>query len=51
MLEFSLGIAVVAAALVVWFARPKRDDDVAEVVDDFGFDLDMVPVGAANASE
>jgi EmrB/QacA subfamily drug resistance transporter len=47
----SLGIAVVAAALVVWFARPKRDDDVAALVDDFDFDLDMVPVGAANASE
>jgi MFS family permease len=47
----SLGLAVVAAALVVWFARPKRDGDVDELVNGFDFDLDMVPVGAANASE
>jgi hypothetical protein len=47
----SLGLAVVAAAVVLWIARPKRDDDVEELVDGFEFGLDMVPVGAANASE
>jgi EmrB/QacA subfamily drug resistance transporter len=47
----SVGLAVVAAVAVLWFARPKRDDEGEELVDDFDFDLEMVPVGAAHASE
>jgi EmrB/QacA subfamily drug resistance transporter len=49
----SMGIAVAAAAGVLLFARRRGQDTLTEPVDDLSFDLDLdlVPVGAAQASE
>jgi EmrB/QacA subfamily drug resistance transporter len=50
----SIGIALAAAAAVLWFGR-RTGDEVETVVDDFDIDLDMdlalVPVGAVEAPE
>ena len=50
----SIGIALVAAATVLWFARRTRDGGAEAAVDDFdleALDLALVPVGVAEGPE